>query len=114
VARDTYLREIDGVVDRWNRMLAKMRIKFAFARPSKFFNRRIGVYKDFHFTPEGRPIDRAGFEAGLKEWLPSDAEKAHVRALMRPVCAPGRIASWIAPPARGIDGKPVEYEYVRL
>jgi benzoyl-CoA 2,3-dioxygenase component B len=114
VARDTYLREIDGVIDRWNRMLAKMGIKFAFARPSKFFNRRIGVYKGFHFTPEGRPIDRAGFEAGLAEWLPSAAEKAHVRALMRPVYAPGKIAGWIAPPARGIDGKPVAWEYVRL
>jgi benzoyl-CoA 2,3-dioxygenase component B len=114
VARDTYLREIDGVIDRWNRMLAKMQIKFAFARPSKFFNRRIGVYKDFHFTPEGRPIDRAGFEAGMQAWMPSEAEKGHVRALMQPVHAPGKIASWIAPPARGIDGKPVAYEYVRL
>ena len=114
VARDTYLREIDMVIDRWNRMLAKMQIKFAFARPSKFFNRKIGVYKDFHFTPEGRPIGRAGFEAGLKDWLPSEAEKAHVRALMQPVYAPGKIAGWIAPPARGVDGKPVEYDYVRL
>ena len=44
----------------------------------------------------------------------SEAEKAHVRALMQPVYAPGKIAGWIAPPARGIDGKPVAYEYVRV
>jgi len=114
VARETYLREIDGVVDRWNRMLGRMEIKFALARPSKRFNRRIGAYKDFHFTPDGRRIARGEFEAGLKHWLPSDAEKAHVRALMQPVYAPGKIAGWIAPPARGIDGKPLEFEYVRL
>ncbi len=114
VARDTYLREIDGVVDRWNRMLAKMGIKFAFARPSKRFSRRIGAYKDFHFTPEGKRVTRDEFEAGMKAWTPSAAEKAHVRALMQPVYDPGKIAGWIAPPARGIDGKPVRWEYVRL
>jgi len=114
VARNTYLREIDGVVDRWNRMLAKMEIKFAFARPSKRFNRKIGAYKGFHFTPEGRRVTREEFETGMKEWVPSEAEKAHVRALMQPVYAPGKIAGWIAPPARGIDGKPVAYDYVRL
>lgn len=114
VARDTYLREIDGVIDRWNRMLAKMEIKFAFARPSKRFNRKIGAYKGFHFTPEGRRVLREEFEAGMKDWMPSEAEKAHVRALMQPVYEPGKIAGWIAPPARGMDGKPIDYDYVRL
>ena len=31
----------------------------------------------------------------------------------QPVTEPGKIASWVAPPARGIDGKPFEFEYVR-
>lgn len=114
VARETYLREIDGVIDRWNRMLARMDIKFAFARPSKRFNRRIGAYKDFCFSPDGKRVSRDEFEAGLKDWMPGEAEQAHVRALMQPVYAPGKIAGWIAPPARGIDGKPAAYEYVRL
>jgi benzoyl-CoA 2,3-dioxygenase component B len=25
-----------------------------------------------------------------------------------------RFANWIAPPARGINGRPVDFEYVRL
>jgi benzoyl-CoA 2,3-dioxygenase component B len=33
---------------------------------------------------------------------------------MRPVVEPGRYAGWIAPPARGINGQPLEFEYVRL
>ena len=99
----------------WNRMLARMNIGFAFRVPDKRFNRRIGVYKDDHFAPDGAPVSAERFAQGLAEWLPSDAERAHVKSLMRPVYEPGKIAGWIAPPARGIDGKPaLDFEYVRL
>jgi benzoyl-CoA 2,3-dioxygenase component B len=33
---------------------------------------------------------------------------------MKPVTGVGQMANWIAPPARGINGQPIEYEYVRL
>ena len=33
---------------------------------------------------------------------------------MKPVREPGKIANWLALPARGIKGLPFEYEYVRL
>jgi benzoyl-CoA 2,3-dioxygenase component B len=33
---------------------------------------------------------------------------------MKPVVEPGKFANWIAPPARGINGKPIDFEYVRL
>jgi len=33
---------------------------------------------------------------------------------MRPVYEPGKIANWIAPPSKGINNKPFEFEYVRL
>ncbi len=115
VAREAYLAEIDGVIGRWNRMLAKMGIDFVFRRPDKRFARRIGVYRDFHFTPDGRPVSAEAFEEGLARWWPSEAERAHVRSLMVPVLEPGRIAGWIAPPARGIDNRPaLDFEYVRL
>jgi len=113
-SRSVYLNEISIVVHRWNRMLGKMGIDFRFHVPDKRFNRRIGVYRDFHFTPAGEAVDAAAFRQGLAEWLPSQAEKDHVMSLMQPVYAPGKIAGWIAPPARGIDGKPVAYEYVRV
>ena len=32
----------------------------------------------------------------------------------RRVVEPGKIAGWVAPPARGIHGKPVDYEYVKF
>jgi benzoyl-CoA 2,3-epoxidase subunit B len=33
---------------------------------------------------------------------------------MKPVTEPGKFASWIAGPARGVNGQPVEFEYVKL
>jgi benzoyl-CoA 2,3-dioxygenase component B len=32
---------------------------------------------------------------------------------MHAVVEPGKIAGWVAPPTRGINGQPFEYEYVR-
>jgi benzoyl-CoA 2,3-dioxygenase component B len=37
-----------------------------------------------------------------------------VLRLMQPVHEPGRIAGWIAPPAKGINSQPFDYDYVRL
>jgi benzoyl-CoA 2,3-dioxygenase component B len=34
--------------------------------------------------------------------------------MAHPVTEPGRFASWIAPPARGINAQPVDFEYVRF
>ena len=33
---------------------------------------------------------------------------------MRPVYEPGKIAGWIAPPRKGINDKPFDYEYVHF
>lgn len=33
---------------------------------------------------------------------------------MQPVYEPGKIASWMAPPVQGINGKAFDYEYVYL
>ena len=47
-------------------------------------------------------------------YLPTDVDKTHVRSLMQPVYERGKIASWIAPPRNGINGKPFDYDYVHL
>ena len=36
-----------------------------------------------------------------------------MKSLMHGVYAPGKIANWVAPPAKGIDGLPVDFEYVK-
>jgi benzoyl-CoA 2,3-dioxygenase component B len=35
-------------------------------------------------------------------------------ALMRPVYEPGKVAAWLAAPRSGINGQPLDYEYVRF
>ena len=65
-------------------------------------------------SADGRVISEAEWDARRRDWLPTEEDQAFVQSLMRPVVEPGKFASWIAPPSRGINGKPVEFEYVRL
>ena len=76
------------------------------------FNRDVGLFAGHHVTPRGDVVSSEVWEANRASWLPTDADRAHVRSLMRPVYEPA--ASWIAPPARGINDKPFEYTYVRF
>jgi benzoyl-CoA 2,3-epoxidase subunit B len=114
VLRDAYVRDCQRGVDHWNRTLAQHRISGLDLRlPSRRFNRRVGTYATLRFDPDGRLLSEAEWSAHLDDWLPSAADDAYVRSLMKPVYEPGKFASWIAPPARGINGKPIDFEYVR-
>ena len=101
-------------VARWNKVIAEHGIDFAIALPDPAFHRAIGAFADGHFTPAGTPLAAAEWAARRNEWLPDDADQAFVASLMRPVTEPGRMANWIAPPRRGVDGRPLDYDYVRL
>jgi benzoyl-CoA 2,3-dioxygenase component B len=49
------------------------------------------------------------------EWMPSPEDYAYVRSLMNGrVVAPGKFANWIAPPSRGVNNQPLNFEYVRF
>jgi benzoyl-CoA 2,3-dioxygenase component B len=48
------------------------------------------------------------------EWLPTPADKEYLRSLqVTPVFKPGQFANYIAPPQRGINRQPLDFEYVR-
>jgi benzoyl-CoA 2,3-dioxygenase component B len=48
------------------------------------------------------------------EWLPVPADKAFLLSIMNePIYETGKFAHYIAPPVRGVKGKPVNFEYVR-
>ena len=82
--------------------------------PNRRFNRQIGVYAGHHFDPEGNLVDEATWESKVDEWLPSESDRAFVKSLMKPCHEPGKIAGWIAPPAKGINGNEFAFDYVRL
>ena len=52
--------------------------------------------------------------ANVRNWLPSEEDRAFVASLMGRVVEPGKFANWIAPPAMGINRQPVDFEYVRF
>ena len=82
--------------------------------PHKAFHRQIGTLASVHVAPDGRVLGEAEWQAGVKDWLPTDADRAFVASLMGRVVEPGRFAGWIAPPASGINRQPVDFEYVRF
>jgi benzoyl-CoA 2,3-dioxygenase component B len=114
VLRDAYVEDNQRGVDRWNRILREEGItNFELRLPSRRFNRAMGVHAGHFFDVDGRPISKDEFDRRRDEWLPGERDKAYVRSLMQPVLEPGKMAHWIASPARGINGKPIEFEYIR-
>jgi benzoyl-CoA 2,3-dioxygenase component B len=113
VLRDAYVDDNQRGVDRWNAMIREAGIDFELRLPSRRFHRKLGLHNGHTFDVDGRPISTEEFARRREEWLPSDADRAHVLHLMQPVLEPGKMAHWIAAPARGINGKPIEFEYIR-
>ncbi len=114
VVRRAYVHECDNAVQRWNRLIAQAGHDFRLNLPSPRFRRGIGVWAGIHADPEGRPIAAEAWPERQGEWLPSAGDRAFVKSLMQRVIEPGRMAGWIAPPERGINDRPLDYDYVRL
>lgn len=112
--RDDYIADCERGMARWNRVLHAEGTDFTLALPHRFFNRRIGAAAGIRVSPDGRVISEDEWQANVPRWLPTADDMAYVDSLMRRVIEPGRIAGWIAPPARGINRKPWDFEYVRF
>jgi benzoyl-CoA 2,3-dioxygenase component B len=114
VLRDWYVGDCAAGVDRWNRILEKYGVSIRLRLPDRKFNRGIGMYSGFHFDPDGRPLSSEEWKRRKGEWLPSPADREYLLSIMaQPLFQPGRFANYIAPPRRGINQLPVDFEYVR-
>ena len=102
-------------VERWNKVMERHGISDRLYLPDKKFHRHIGLYADHHFTPQGVMISKEEWERRKHEWLPSaDDQRLH----QEPDGAsrstrPGKFANYIAPPAKGINHRPIDFEYVQ-
>jgi benzoyl-CoA 2,3-dioxygenase component B len=114
VLRDSYIEDCERGCNRWNKIIEQHGFPFRFKIPSRRFHRHIGIYAGYHFTPEGDMISRDQWDRYKDNWLPGDKDRVYIQSLMKPVYDFGEIAGWIAPPARGINGNPFEFEYVRF
>lgn len=112
--RDDYTREIQAGLDRWNRIPERFGIPFRIMLPHVGFHRKIGSFGGHYVSPDGQLLSKEDWERQLAGWLPSDKDHEFVGSLMGRVIEPGRFANWIAPPVRGINNLPIEFEYVRF
>jgi benzoyl-CoA 2,3-epoxidase subunit B len=115
VLRDNYVEDCQRAVDKWNRTLERAGIAadVRLRLPNRRFHRHQGIYAGHSFDLDGNLMAAEEFERRKHEWLPSPSDIEYIESLMTPVHEPGKIAGWIAPPARGINGQPFEFEYVR-
>jgi benzoyl-CoA 2,3-dioxygenase component B len=112
--RREYITDCQSGVNRWNKILSDADLPQRLALPHPAFNRKVGAFGGIEATPSGERIAGEEWQRRRGEWLPTDVDKTHVLSLMRPVYERGKIASWIAPPRNGINGKPFDYDYVHL
>jgi benzoyl-CoA 2,3-dioxygenase component B len=114
VLRDWYVEDCQAGVDRWNKTLERQGLSDRLRLPDRKFNRNIGQFAGFHFDPDGRYLTPGDWARRKHEWLPSPADKEFLLSIMHaPLYEPGRFANYISPPARGIKGTPINFEYVR-
>ncbi len=113
ILRDAYVDDNERGVARWNKIIKEAGIDYTLSLPNRRFNRKMGLHAGRHFDLAGNPITEEQFNAMRNEWLPGDADKAYIKNLMKPVLERGKMAQWLAAPARGINHKPIDFEYIR-
>lgn len=113
VLRDEYVKDCERAVNKWNRTIEAAGVSFRLRLPSRRFHRAIGPFANAPVDPDGKLLSPGEYAARRDEWLPSEADRAYVQSVMKGVSERGKIAQWIAPPARGINGQPFDFEYVR-
>jgi benzoyl-CoA 2,3-dioxygenase component B len=111
---DVYIDECASIVTSWNRIIAQAGIDFEMRLPHRGFNRQVGEFSECSVSPEGELMADSDWERMSADWLPSDDDGDYILSLMKPEYRAGCFAPWIAAPKTGIDGKPGDFEYVRI
>jgi benzoyl-CoA 2,3-dioxygenase component B len=113
--RDDYIREIESGVSRWQRVIDKAGIPFRLTLPHKGLHRAIGNFAGHFISPTGEVLTEEAWNKRRPEWMPTPQDHAYVQSLMSGrVTEPAKFANWIAPPGRGINNQPLNFEYVRF
>ena len=112
--RDDYYTDSQRGVDNWNKIMIDHGVDFQLVLPNRAFHRNIGPFAAVKASPDGMLITEADWDTRHGEWLPTPADREFVESLMKPVTEPGKFANYIAPPSRGINRQPVDFEYVKI
>lgn len=112
--RDEYVADCQNGVDLWNRAFERVGLPDRLVLPYEGFNRKVGNYAGHFISPTGEVLTEAEWGQNVDTWLPTAEDRSRVAQLMVPQYQPGQFAGWIAPPERGINRMPVEFDYVHL
>ena len=113
--RNDFIADVEMGIGRFNRVIRGYAVDFVLTLPHVAFNRRVGAFAALDVTPQGAVVDADTWRRQEEDWLPSERDRAYVQSLMsEPITEPGRFANWIAPPSRGINHRPIDFQYVRL
>jgi benzoyl-CoA 2,3-dioxygenase component B len=114
ILREEYITDSHSAIRRWNKIISDEGVDFELKLPSKRFHRHQGEYAGHFFDEKGNLVSEAEYKASVKRLLPTDEDTTLVKSLMVQVTEPGKMAGWIAPPKKGINGQPSDFEYVKL
>ncbi|RKY17182.1 MAG: benzoyl-CoA 2,3-epoxidase subunit BoxB [Planctomycetota bacterium] len=112
--REEYIDDNQKGINYWNKILTEHGVDVELRLPHRRFNRNIGTFANSRFDIDGNPLSEEQWQAGKDQWLPSESDREFVQSLMVPCHEQGKIAGWIAAPAKGINGNPFDFEYVKL
>ena len=112
--RNDYTADCRRGVDKWNRIIRDAGFDVRLTLPHVAFNRAVGAFATVEAAPDGTLLNADEWRRQRDNWLVTEDDKAHVAAIMQGVTDPGKFANWIAPPAKGINGQPTDFEYVRF
>ena len=114
VLRDDYIKDSEGGIKRWNKVIEKAGIDFRLTVPHKSFHRNIGALAGIKVSPDGQVLTEDQWSRHVDSWLPTSEDRQYIESIMGRVVEPGKFANWIAPPIIGVNRQPVDFEYVRF
>ena len=114
ITRNAYSKDCLIGIKRWNNLIRKSGFNFEFTLPSTKFRRSIGVWQDLNFNPSGEKVHSTVYAKMMSSWIPNENDKKFINSLMVRVDTPGKYASWISSPDRGINNQTTDFDYIRF
>ncbi|MCC7170111.1 MAG: benzoyl-CoA 2,3-epoxidase subunit BoxB [Planctomycetes bacterium] len=112
--RDGYIQDCERALAIWNKELEKSGVEQRLTLPNRRFHRHVGEYANMFFDYEGNLVAKEVFDTRKAAWFLTEDDLAYLRSIMKPCLEPGKVAGWVAPPLKGVGGKDLNFEYVRL
>ena len=114
VLRDAYIEDCERALAMWNKTLDSAGLSDRLYLPHERFNREMGLYTGMPFDEHGDLRTAEQMTARRGDLLPTPADRDYVDSLMVKVYEPGKMAGWIAPPKKGLNGQGPDFEYVQF